>query len=81
MVNRKVTNDFRFQRYYGLVQDWENARLSNSELISKPIIPSASFSLPNQDWVTLYRLRTGIGRCGQLIHRWHLKNNPACNCG
>jgi len=22
-----------------------------------------------------------VGRCGQQMHRWRLKGNPACDCG
>jgi len=53
----------------------------NKKLISNPSIPLAGFSLPRQDWVTLNRLITGVCRCGQFMHRWHLKDNPACDCG
>lgn len=74
-----LNSDFRGSVNWS--KEWGNVRLGNSELISNPSIPLAGVSLPRQDWVTLNRLRTGVGRCGQLMHRWHLKDNPACDCG
>jgi len=56
-------------------------RFRNNEFISNRSILLAGFSLPRQDWVTCNRLRTGVGKCGQLMHRWHLKENPVCDCG
>lgn len=58
---RKGTIEFRFQRIYGLVQRMGRSKLRNSDLISNPSIPLAGFSLPRQNWVTLNRLKTGVG--------------------
>lgn len=72
-----LNSNFRGTTDWG--KEWGNLRLRNNDLISNPSIPLASFSLPRQNWVTLNRLRTEFGRCGQLFHRWHLKDNPACD--
>ena len=37
--------------------------------------------LPRKTWVTLNRVRTGVGRFNYNMHRWGLRPSAACVCG
>jgi len=37
--------------------------------------------LPRCEWSMLNRLRTGHGCCADMMHKWRLRDNPACDCG
>ena len=37
--------------------------------------------LPRREWVTLYRLRTGVGRFGANMYSWSLRPSAACLSG
>lgn len=40
------------------------------------------FNLPRKSWVTLNRIRTKFGKCGDLMFKWGINPSPACNnCG
>ncbi|CAK8685623.1 unnamed protein product [Clavelina lepadiformis] len=41
----------------------------------------AGADLPRKAWTTLNRLRTGVGRFGECMHRWGLKTSSSCICG
>lgn len=38
-------------------------------------------NLSCQAWTTLNSLRTGHGRCGNMMNKWGLRDSPACNPG
>ena len=42
---------------------------------------SPEFELPRKAWKNLNRLRTGHGRCNDLMFRWNYIDDPACPCG
>ncbi len=42
---------------------------------------SKEFTLTRKLWCNLNRLRTGHGRCNDMLHKWKLINNPGCPCG
>jgi hypothetical protein len=37
--------------------------------------------LPRNVWVTLNRIRTGVGRFHGPMHKWELQPSQACECG
>lgn len=41
---------------------------------------SHEFNLPRKTWCNLNRLRTGHGRCNEMLHKWNLTDNPSCEC-
>ena len=38
-------------------------------------------NLPRREWVSLNRIRTGVGRFNAAMHRWGLRPSAACQCG
>jgi len=60
---------------------WNLSNPDSHQLINDPCSQVPGFSLKRREWVTLNRLRTGHGRCGDNLHRWGLKDSPACDCG
>ncbi|CAI6362705.1 unnamed protein product [Macrosiphum euphorbiae] len=37
--------------------------------------------LPKKIWVGLNRIRTGQGRCNELMYKWKFRESPGCDCG
>lgn len=37
--------------------------------------------MPRKAWCNLNRLRTGHGRCNQMLYKWKFKDDPSCPCG
>lgn len=42
---------------------------------------SREFALPRKQWCNLNRLRTGHGRCNDMLYKWKIINDPGCACG
>lgn len=42
---------------------------------------SKEFNLPRKLWCNLNRLRTGHGRCNDMLYKWKMINDPGCACG
>lgn len=65
--------------------DWRaNWNLSNPDshqLIKDPCSQVPGFSLKRREWVTLNIIRTGHGRCGEMLFKRGMKDFPACDCG
>ena len=61
---------------------WANATSRLKQFVG---VPSASLpagaNLPRKQWVTLNRLRTGVGRFGAPMKKWGLAVSSACVCG
>ena len=63
-----------------------NAEYLESTSRVRAFIPRVSFrplgmSLPRTSWVTLNRLRTGVGRFHSSMYKWGLAPSPNCECG
>jgi len=50
---------------------------ANGNLIKDVHSEQPGSSLPRR----LSRIRTGQGRCNQLMHKWRRKEDPRCDCG
>lgn len=42
---------------------------------------SGEFTLPRKIWCNLNRLRTGHGRCNEMLQKWNQTDDPSCECG
>lgn len=42
---------------------------------------SKEFTLPRKLWCNLNRLRTGHGRCNEMLNKWNIVSDPSCTCG
>lgn len=42
---------------------------------------SKDFQLPRKIWCNLNRLRTGHGRCNDMMYKWRIIDDPSCPCG
>ena len=61
--------------------DWqETAKPVQLTMAPGTKIPPGA-ELPRKEWVTLNRLRCGVGRFAANMHRWGLKPSAACQCG
>lgn len=43
--------------------------------------PVLGTDLPRKTCVRLNRIRTGQGRCNELMHKWKFKESLECDCG
>ena len=70
---------------FNLIQEWDKSWEGTARPHQFTIPPDtkapAGSELPRRDWVTLNRLRTGVGRFNANMHRWGLSQSPACICG
>ena len=56
--------------YASIVFDFNNHSAKSNE-----------FTLPRKEWCNLNRIRTGHGRCNDMLYKWRLINDPKCSCG
>ena len=63
--------------------EWTNSTLpiKNKNLVMDPNQGVMGMELPRHEWSVLNRLRTGNGRCADMMFKWRLQNSPACDCG
>ena len=61
-------------------EEWGKSAL-NSPLYTFGSVRSEEFTLPRRVWSNLNRLRTGHGRCGEMLFKWRLVDDPSCKCG
>ena len=65
------------------MEQWKHA----NQLLANECIPEPNESLPSgstlcrKDWVALNRARSGVGRTGDNLVQWKLKDDAACPCG
>jgi len=63
--------------------EWANSTvpIKNKNLVPDPNRGVASMELPRHEWsVLLNRLRTGHGRCADMMFKWRLQISPTCDC-
>lgn len=63
------------------IELWRNV---TSEELARKVKeePAAGYHLPYPTWKTLNRLRTGVSRCKQNLHRWgYITGDALCECG
>ncbi len=56
------------------------SRLAHLNIAPNTALPPGA-ELPRKEWVSLNRLRTGVGRFGAFMYRWGLRQSAACQCG
>lgn len=68
---------------YDLQDEWSNNYRPEHSVI--PVTNHTSqqpgFHLPRRQWTALNRLRTGHGCCGDMLHKWGMRDDPQCDCG
>ena len=62
-------------------RSWKEPKFANQDLVQDPTSKPAGFDLPRKQWVTLNRIRTTHARTAHHLHRWKMKESPACDCG
>ena len=60
---------------------WVNNEVFNKTLIVDPSQEVPGFDLPRKIWSKLNRIRTGHGRCNDMLFKWNIASNPSCECG
>ncbi|KAL4104257.1 hypothetical protein QTP88_019566 [Uroleucon formosanum] len=71
-------------RYDGLADwksEWKKSNPDSHNIIQLLGNPLPGHQLPRREWVVLNRLRTGHGRCKELLHKWKMADLPDCDCG
>ena len=61
--------------------EWQPSTSRLHEYIISPSKCCPGSDLPQQAWVKLNRLRTGVGRFNTDMWRWGLSKSPACDYG
>ena len=62
-------------------EEWQKADHTRlHRFVEEPdVLPGED--LPRRQWITLNRLRTGIGRFAATMKGWGLRASAACDCG
>ena len=70
---------------FNLMERWNHDWQETIKPVQLTILPGTNIppgaDLPRREWVTLNRLRTGVGRFGANMYRWGLRPSAACLCG
>ncbi|KAL4143087.1 hypothetical protein QTP88_005458 [Uroleucon formosanum] len=77
---RKLITD----RYNGLADwksEWEKSNPDTHNIIQSLGNPLPGHQLPRREWIVLNRLRTGHGRCKELLHKWKMADLLDSYCG
>lgn len=61
--------------------DWKSQECSAGGLVEDPSAQLPGFKANRKNWTTLNRIRTGVARCNYCLHKWGLRESPACDCG
>ena len=61
--------------------EWNDVNVFNKFLIDDPSKRVPGFDLPRRVWCSLNRLRTGHGRCNDMLFKWGALDSPECICG
>ena len=72
-------SDFSVSREWE--KSWEATTRPRQFTVSPGTKAPAGSKLPRKNWVTLNRLRTGVGRFNANMYRWGLRESSACVCG
>jgi len=59
--------------------EWQHERPGRIQ-IDNIRTPGLGMDLPRKTWVRLNRIRTGQGRCNELMHKWKFRDSPECDC-
>ena len=70
---------------FNICQTWraswqETPRPAQLDITPNTTVPPGA-NLPRREWVSLNRIRTGVGRFNAAMHRWGLRPSAACQCG
>ena len=76
---RLVSSNFSIQHLWNV--EWEQTPCPSQFGVTPDTTAPAGARLPRKLWVTLNRLRSGVGRFGDNMHRWGLRDTAACACG
>ena len=70
---------------FNLMERWKHDWQETIKPAQLTILPGTNIppgaDLPRREWVTLNRLRTGVGRFGANMYRCGLRPSAACLCG
>ena len=70
---------------FNICQTWRTSWEDTQRPAQLVVTPNTSVppgaNLPRSEWVSLNRIRTGVGRFNAAMHRWGLRPSAACQCG
>ena len=61
-------------------EEWTKHQRPKKLTITPDTTAPAGSDLPRKLWVTLNRLRAGVGRFGAEMHKWGLRRSASCAC-
>ncbi|XP_063363549.1 uncharacterized protein LOC134652308 [Cydia amplana] len=61
--------------------EWESRSLPGDVSKLNTKTRPAGFEEPRRVWCMLNRIRTGVGNCAYLWHKWNWCESPVCPCG
>ena len=62
-------------------EEWTKHQRPKQLTLTLHTTASPGSELCRKVWVTLNRLRAGVGRLGAEMHKWGLKTSASCACG
>ena len=74
-----IASGFEIKRVW--MNSWKDIKPPSKFCLSPNIGLSPGSNLPRNLWVTLNRLRTGVGCFGSNICHWGLRETASCICG
>lgn len=69
---------------FDIKEEWRkrwNAGAATQQCVQDPTASLPGFHLERSVWTRLNRIRTGHARCNATMHKWGLRDSPACDCG
>jgi len=80
LLRAQIINETRVNTPHSWQAEWQREKPGGLQ-VYKMQTQVIGTDLPRKIWVGLNKIRTGQGRCNELIYKWKFRESPGYDCG